>query len=322
MRIAKVIDGIGTDYVENSLIILPSVDSPNGMFNNCSYWKCKYNDDLLKLFFNDHSHMYVFKGNKIHRSSVKVIGNEELITLNTSTTNSEKVKEITKVPKRNEIVDEYGEELAIRLEADKETFYISSALRSTLHLKENDCIGFGFNSDDNTKYIFKEVEQNEGWPVQNGFFKSIADYRDLINFFESEELTVRNKVIRDKDNPDYVYYELTPLRRKRKKFKKDTETEKKESPVEITENDLAEPVIQAYHPDMSMNPVNEIKLEDNLIDRIKAFEEVPIDSGVKSYPRNGYRDYFNEAVNNLHDKMKKAKLDTSKIENKTADPGF
>jgi hypothetical protein len=126
--------------------------------------------------------------------------------------------------KREEVLDEYGQSMVVKLKEDEKTIYLSTSLRTTLDIKDGDNIGFGFNDSNGTILLYKEIEPNQGWPIENGQIVSSADWRELYQIFESTTLyyNLNSGVVLDLDYPDYEFYLLSTHDNSQKKSKNTT----------------------------------------------------------------------------------------------------
>lgn len=121
--------------------------------------------------------------------------------------------------KREEVLDEYGQSMVVKLKEDEKTIYLSTSLRTTLDIKDGDNIGFGFNDSNGTILLYKEIEPNQGWSVENGQIVSSADWRELYQIFGSTTLyyNLNSGTISDLDYPDYEFYLLSTHDNSKKK---------------------------------------------------------------------------------------------------------
>jgi len=109
--------------------------------------------------------------------------------------------------------------MIVKLKEDEKTIYLSASLRTTLDIKDGDNIGFGFNDSNGTILLYKEIEPNQGWLVENGQIVSSADWRELYQIFESTTLyyNLSDGTISDLDYPDYEFYLLSTHDNSKKK---------------------------------------------------------------------------------------------------------
>ena len=109
--------------------------------------------------------------------------------------------------------------MVVKLKEDEKTIYLSASLRTTLDIKDGDSIGFGFNDSNGTILLYKEIEPNQGWLVEDGQIVSSADWRELYQIFESTTLyyNLNSGVISDLDYPDYEFYLLSTHDNSKKK---------------------------------------------------------------------------------------------------------
>lgn len=121
--------------------------------------------------------------------------------------------------KREEVLDEYGQSMVVKLKEDEKTIYLSTSLRTTLDIKDGDNIGFGFNDSNGTILLYKEIEPNQGWLVEDGQIVSSADWRELYQIFGSATLyyNLNSGTISDLDYPDYEFYLLSTHDNSKKK---------------------------------------------------------------------------------------------------------
>lgn len=146
------------------------------------------------------------KGNNFSRADVARVSTEDSLPTNLDSSDTKIIKK--KV--RTEEADKYKDNMVIVLKKDKETIYLSTTLRHTL-LHESNRIGFAFDKEKNSNFIYCEFEEKEGYEVSElGEIKSAAEWRDLFNSFNQSEIYLKNKYTKDKDNPDYLFYEIQP----------------------------------------------------------------------------------------------------------------
>ena len=113
---------------------------------------------------------------------------------------------------RTERKDKFGDNFCIELISNKRDIYISSALASLLNLnKDENYVGFAFNPDIKTMYIFNSDSVNGYlYNKTNGRITSPADCRELQALYPTSVFKVNPQSIIDEDNPGFVFYGTTP----------------------------------------------------------------------------------------------------------------
>lgn len=121
--------------------------------------------------------------------------------------------------KREEVLDEFGQSMVIKLKDDEKTIYLSTSLRTTLNLKDGDGIGFAIDTEKSEIYLYQELEPEQGWIIENGQIISSADWRELYQIFDSTTLyyNLNSGTISDLDYPDYEFYLLSTHDNSKKK---------------------------------------------------------------------------------------------------------
>lgn len=261
----KVIDNIGgNNYPIGAIISLPD--------DKAEIWQMKGSLNELRLDFKDprNSDLYPhyaypnWRGNTIRFDSVVLIPE----------TGPEKVSLVKKKIRKTHIPDKYKENMVINLNKDRSTLYLSATLRDTL-LHQSNRIGFAFDADKNTHYVYCEMEDKEGYEVNEaGNIESVAEWRDLNNHFNKTEVYVSPVVVQDVDNPDYLFYEIMA-----DKAVKAPKATKKSSTSLIEE---MRTFSSSYDGFLGKNPVS------GLIDNVE--ETKPI--------KEAYRGYGNTELNN------------------------
>ena len=261
----KVIDNIGgNNYPIGAIISLPD--------DRAEIWRIKGNLSELRLDFKDprNEHLYPhytypnWRGNNIRFDSVELIPE----------TGPEKVSLVKKKIRKTHVPDKYKENMVINLNKDRSTLYLSATLRDTL-LHQSNRIGFAFDADKNTHYVYCEMEDKEGYEINEaGNIESVAEWRDLNNHFNKTEVYVSPIVVQDVDNPDYLFYEI--MADKAVKAPKAT----KKSSTSLIEEMRA--FSSHYDGFLGKNPVS------GLIDNVE--ETKPI--------KEAYRGYGNTELNN------------------------
>ncbi len=245
------------------------INLPN---DKIEYWIQRGSLDNLSLDFDDprNDRFYPkfsrqnFAGNNLRWSEVKPIYE----------TSPEKVSLVKKKIRKTHIPDKYKENMVINLNKDRSTLYLSATLRDTL-LHQSNRIGFAFDADKNTHYVYCEMEDKEGYEVNEaGNIESIAEWRDLNNHFNKTEVYVSPVVVQDVDNPDYLFYEI--MANKAVKAPKAT----KKSSTSLIEE--MRTFSSSYDGFLGKNPVS------GLIDNVE--ETKPI--------KEAYRGYGNTELNN------------------------
>lgn len=261
----RVIDNRGgNNYPIGAIISLPD--------DRAEMWQMKGNLSELRLDFKDprNSDLYPhyaypnWRGNSIRFDSVELIPE----------TGPEKVSLVKKKIRKTHVPDKYKENMVINLNKDRSTLYLSATLRDTL-LHQSNRIGFAFDADKNTHYVYCEMEDKEGYEVNEaGNIESVAEWRDLNNHFNKTEVYVSPIVVQDVDNPDYLFYEI--MANKAVKAPKAT----KKSSTSLIEEMRA--FSSHYDGFLGKNPVS--GLMDN-VEEIKPVKET-------------YRDYGNTGLYN------------------------
>ena len=261
----KVIDNIGgNNYPIGAIISLPD--------DRVEMWQMKGSLSELRLDFKDprNNDLYPhyaypnWRGNNIRFDSVELIPE----------TGPEKVSLVKKKIRKTHVPDKYKENMVINLNKDRSTLYLSATLRDTL-LHQSNRIGFAFDADKNTHYVYCEMEDKEGYEINEaGNIESVAEWRDLNNHFNKTEVYVSPIVVQDVDNPDYLFYEI--MADKAVKAPKAT----KKSSTSLIEEMRA--FSSHYDGFLGKNPVS------GLIDNVE--ETKPI--------KEAYRGYGNTELNN------------------------
>ena len=245
------------------------INLPN---DKIEYWIQRGSLDNLSLDFDDprNDRFYPkfsrqnFAGNSLRWGEVKPIYE----------TSPEKVSLVKKKIRKTHVPDKYKENMVINLNKDRSTLYLSATLRDTL-LHQSNRIGFAFDADKNTHYVYCEMEDKEGYEVNEaGNIESVAEWRDLNNHFNKTEVYVSPVVVQDVDNPDYLFYEI--MANKAVKAPKAT----KKSSTSLIEEMRA--FSSHYDGFLGKNPVS--GLMDN-VEEIKPVKET-------------YRDYGNTGLYN------------------------
>lgn len=198
MKFRVIDNNNGNNYPIGAIIDLPN--------DKVEMWRLRGVASELRLDFKDprNSDLYPhysypnWRGNNIRFASVELIPE----------TSPEKVSLVKKKIRKTHIPDKYKENMVINLNKDRSTLYLSATLRDTL-LHQSNRIGFAFDADKNTHYVYCEMEDKEGYEVNEaGNIESVAEWRDLNNHFNKTEVYVSPVVVQDVDNPDYLFYEI------------------------------------------------------------------------------------------------------------------
>lgn len=153
-----------------------------------------------------------WRGNTIRYTDLKLIEDEEVSVSGI----------IKKKTRQVHVPDKYKDNMVISLNKDKSTIYLSTALRDML-LHQSNRVGFAFDNEKNAHYIYCEMEEKEGYDVNtDGTITSTAEWKDLQSIFNKNELYVNSAVIKDIDNPDYIFYQIVDSKVVKKAVRKTT----------------------------------------------------------------------------------------------------
>lgn len=153
-----------------------------------------------------------WRGNTIRYTDLKLIEEEEVSVSGI----------IKKKTRQVHAPDKYKDNMVINLNKDKSTIYLSTALRDML-LHQSNRVGFAFDNEKNAHYIYCEMEEKEGYDVNtDGTITSTAEWKDLQSIFNKNELYVNSAVIKDIDNPDYIFYQIVDSKVVKKAVRKTT----------------------------------------------------------------------------------------------------
>lgn len=233
------------------------------------------------------------KGNNFSRADIARVNTKEDVAISLDSSDTKIIKK--KV--RTEESDKYKDNMVIVLKKDKETIYLSTALRHTL-LHESNRIGFAFDKEKNSNFIYCEFEEKEGYEVSElGEIKSAAEWRDLFNSFNQSELYLKNKYTKDKDNPDYLFYEI--------QTEKDTifKTPSRKTATKISNMWATEPPIY-YSGSLGLDPLTGVKEDADVAVAVKqSTTKGTLSKSFDEFRKELKEAPFSKSVQELKDKM-------------------
>jgi len=114
---------------------------------------------------------------------------------------------------RQERKDKYKGNYVIELLNDGKSIQLSQALLSLLQTNVNEYIGFAYDPEIKSFYIYSTNTENDGYLINktNGRIISIADHRELLKTMNSSYIIVDSTPILDLEKfPDLIFYSLFP----------------------------------------------------------------------------------------------------------------
>jgi len=167
-------------------------------------------DELCRVFMLDNE-------NTVSKDQIFLCKYDELNFIDKEYSGTGLIKKGVRLERK----DKYKGEYVVELLNDNKSIQFSQALLSLLQTNDNNYIGFAYDAEIGSFYIYASKSENDGYLLNktNSRIISIADHRELKQIFESDFISVDSKSILDLENfPDLIFYSLFKSNNNTKSF--------------------------------------------------------------------------------------------------------